>query len=104
AAFDLESRIPAKVKRARHEKLMRRQRKISREQSEALIGTVHEALVEGPSPESELLLQGRLWSQAPEVDGITYLSSPEALSVGDIVKVRITQAHDYDLVGEVVED
>ncbi|MEW5850955.1 MAG: 30S ribosomal protein S12 methylthiotransferase RimO [Myxococcota bacterium] len=104
AAINLPDRLPAKTKRSRWEKLMRRQRKISRAQQEALIGTVHECLVEGPSPESELLLQGRLWSQAPEIDGVTYISSPEPLKVGDIVKVRITQAHDYDVVGEVVED
>ena len=60
--------------------------------------------MEGPSPESDLLLQGRLWSQAPEVDGVCYISSPEPLTVGDIVKVRISQTHDYDVVGELLED
>jgi ribosomal protein S12 methylthiotransferase len=103
-AYTLGDRVPAKVKKSRWEKVMRRQKKISRAHQEALLGTVHEAMVEGPSPESELLLQGRLWSQAPEIDGVTYISSPDPLTVGQLVKVRITQAHDYDLVGEVVEE
>jgi ribosomal protein S12 methylthiotransferase len=102
-AFDLPGRIPARVKRSRWEKLMRRQRKISRAQQEALLGTVHACLVEGPSEESELLLQGRLWSQAPEIDGVTYISSDRTLAPGEMVKVQITQAHDYDVVGEVVD-
>jgi len=101
AAFGLEDRVPAKVKRSRWEKLMRRQRKISREIQEALIDTVQDAIVEGPSEESELVMKGRLWSQAPEVDGSCYFSSDRPLTPGEMVKVKITQAHDYDVVGEV---
>lgn len=104
SAFDLADRVPARVKRSRWEKVMRRQRRISRQQQEALLGTEHACIVEGLSPQSDLLLQGRLWSQAPEIDGVTYISSEAPLSAGQMVKVRITQAHDYDLVGEVVPD
>ncbi|MBI5498156.1 MAG: 30S ribosomal protein S12 methylthiotransferase RimO [Deltaproteobacteria bacterium] len=103
-AYDFPDRVPAKVKRARWEKLMRRQRRISRAQQEALLGTEHECLVEGPSPEHPLLLQGRLWSQAPEVDGVCYISSDQPLTPGDLIRVRVTQAHDYDVTGELVEE
>ena len=65
---------------------------------------MHEAIVCGQSEEHEYLITGRLWSQAPEIDGITYLSSPRPLSVGEIVYVRITETHDYDVVAEVLED
>lgn len=104
AAYELDGKLPAKVKRARYDKLMRRQRRIHRDKLKALVGTVHEALVEGQSEEHEYLVVGRLWSQAPEIDGITYLSSPRPLSAGEIVHVRITDAHDYDVVAEVLEE
>lgn len=104
AAYELDGKLPAKVKRARYDKLMRRQRRIHREKLKALVGTVHEAIVEGPSEEHEYLVVGRLWSQAPEIDGITYLSSPRPLTAGEIVHVRITDAHDYDVVAEVLEE
>jgi ribosomal protein S12 methylthiotransferase len=104
AAYDLPDRVVAKTKRARFDKLMRRQKKIHREKLTALIGTVHEAIVEGQSDEHEYLVVGRLWSQAPEIDGITYLSSTRALTAGDIVHVVITDAHDYDVVAEVLDD
>lgn len=104
AAFDLDEKLPAKVKRSRYDKLMRRQRRIHAAHLEGLVGQVHEAIVEGQSDEHELLVVGRLWSQAPEIDGITYLSSPRSLRVGEIVHVRITDAHDYDVVAEVLDE
>jgi ribosomal protein S12 methylthiotransferase len=102
-AYDLDQKLPAKTKRARYDKLMRRQRKIHEERSRALVGTIHEAIVEGQSEEHELLVKGRLWSQAPEIDGLTYLSSTRALSVGEIVHVVVTDVKDYDVVAEVLE-
>jgi ribosomal protein S12 methylthiotransferase len=103
-AFDLDQRVPAKIKQARYDKLMRLQRKIHKTKLKSMIGEVHEAIVEGPSEEHAYLLKGRLWSQAPDIDGVTYISSEEALTPGQIVKVKIQSAHDYDLVGEVVLD
>ncbi len=103
AAFDYDEKVPYKTKVARHAKLMRRQRKIHLENLQSMIGQVHEAIVEGISDEHPLLVKGRLWSQAPDVDGFTYLSSTRALEAGEIVHVRITDAHDYDLVGEVLD-
>jgi ribosomal protein S12 methylthiotransferase len=103
-AFDLDGKLPYATKRARYDKLMRRQRKIHEAKMKALIGTVHEAIVEGQSEEHELLVKGRLWSQAPEIDGMTYLSSPTPLSVGDIVHVVVTDVKDYDVVAEVLEE
>jgi ribosomal protein S12 methylthiotransferase len=102
-AVDLPNKLPFAVKRARFDKLMRRQRKIHREKLRAMVGEVHEAIVEGVSDEHPLLIRGRLWSQAPEIDGFTYLSSTRPLSEGEIVHVRIQDAMDYDLVAEVLE-
>jgi ribosomal protein S12 methylthiotransferase len=103
AAFDLDGKLPYATKRARYDKLMRRQRRIHEANAKKLVGTVHEAIVEGVSEEHELLVKGRLWSQAPEIDGMTYLSSTRALSVGEIVHVVVTDVKDYDVVAEVLE-
>ncbi|HHY18415.1 MAG TPA: 30S ribosomal protein S12 methylthiotransferase RimO, partial [Firmicutes bacterium] len=59
-------------------------------------------LVMGNSEESDLVYIGRTKFQAPEVDGLTYFGIPEKLpQSGDIINVRITQALEYDLAGEV---
>ena len=104
AAFDLDGKLPYKVKRSRFDKLMRRQRRISKNVCKDMVGQVHEAIVEGVSEEHEYLIQGRLWSQAPEIDGVTYLSSNRPLNAGEIVKVKIVDSHHYDLVGEVLDE
>lgn len=101
-AYDFGEQLAEDVKERRFHELMAIQREISLEKMQALIGTEHMAVVEGISDEHELVIKGRLWSQAPEIDGITYISSPEPLSLGQLVKIRINEAHDYDLSGEVI--
>jgi ribosomal protein S12 methylthiotransferase len=63
-----------------------------------------EAMVEGACEESDDLLEGRLRSQAPEIDGRLLINDTAGRDVvpGEIVSVRITETHDYDLVGSVV--
>lgn len=58
--------------------------------------------MEGRSEESDLVLVGRHRGQAPEVDGLVYMGNP-TVEVGSLVKVKITQVHPYDLVGEMIE-
>jgi ribosomal protein S12 methylthiotransferase len=85
--------------------LMKEQAKISKQINKAKIGNTYRALFEGLSQESDLLFQGRLEGQAEEIDGVILINDmPEGFqpTVGDIYDVRITQAHDYDLVGEIV--
>ena len=77
------------------------QAKISQEHNSRLVGTVQPVLIEGVSDETDLLLQGRLASQAPEVDGCVLINKGFG-QVGEIMPVRITEAHPHDLVGEVV--
>jgi ribosomal protein S12 methylthiotransferase len=103
-AYDLEGKLPYKVKRARFDKLMRRQRKIHEQKNRALVGSLHEAIVEGQSEEHEWVVKGRLWSQAPEIDGITYFNTTRQLTPGEIVVVEITEVKDYDVVATVLED
>jgi ribosomal protein S12 methylthiotransferase len=95
--------VPAKTKRARAKKLMAVQRPISRKKAKALVGQELEVLVEGASSESEFLLEGRWWGQAPEIDGKVVLTNGEA-KAGEIRKVRITDAAEHDLVGDLGDE
>ncbi len=102
ASYDLPGAVPSEVAEARRDEIMELQRKISREKNEALLGRTMPVLVEGLSEESDLLLQGRIAGQAPEVDGVTYLNDGTA-QPGEIRQVEITQVGDYDLVGGIVD-
>ena len=99
---DLGDPVPRRVKMQRLRALMRAQERISREIHRGLRGRELVALVEGASPESELLLQGRLARQAPEVDARVVFSEGEALP-GDLVRVRIRRTSAHDLVGQILE-
>ena len=68
-----------------------------------MIGQVLDVVVEGLSEETELLLQGRTSQQAPEIDGVVLINDGQA-NVGEIVKVRITDSMEYDLIGEIVSE
>ena len=78
------------------------QKRINREQNQKLLGRRLTVLVEGPSPETEHLLVGRHEGQAPEIDGQVYINDGFAYP-GEFVTVEVTEAHDYDLVGRIVE-
>lgn len=97
----LPNQVDEKTKQRRHDALMELQQKISREKHRALIGKTLQVLVEGFSEETDLLLVGRHSQQAPDIDGVTYINDGEA-KIGEMVHVRITEAMDYDLIGEIV--
>ncbi|HUK56270.1 MAG TPA: 30S ribosomal protein S12 methylthiotransferase RimO [Nitrospiria bacterium] len=101
SAHPLGDSVPAGVKAERQEKLLALQSGIVREKHATMIGTVQEVLVDGPSRETDLLLEGRTEGQAPEIDGVVYINDGAA-SAGDMVKVEITQAGEHDLVGHIV--
>jgi len=98
-----DAKVKSKDSAARHRKLMAVQRPIARKRNRALIGTRVEVLVDGASEEHEFVLQGRHAGQAPDIDGVVYLSGAE-VSAGSMVMADISQSADYDLVGEVVMD
>lgn len=99
-AGQMENQIPEKTKQRRHDQLMALQQEISREKHQSFIGRTLDVMVEGFSEETELLLVGRNSQQAPEIDGVTYINDGTA-RIGEIVRVQISQAMDYDLVGAV---
>jgi ribosomal protein S12 methylthiotransferase len=81
---------------------MELQAEISFAELQRYVGRDELVLVEGLSKESDLLLEGRTRYQAPEIDGFVYITSGTA-EPGALVEVTITEAHTYDLVGELKE-
>jgi ribosomal protein S12 methylthiotransferase len=99
-AFDLKDDVPAAVKRRRRNALMSRQKKIVARAQKARIGTEVRVLVDGPSPEHELVLQGRLEGHAPDIDPVVFLTDcdGERYRPGDLIRARVVGAREYDLV------
>ena len=106
-AAELPDQVPEAVKEERRDELMALQQENATRRNKARIGTKIEVLVDGPSTEHELVLEGRHYGQAPEIDGCVFLSfkddAPTA-APGDFVRVEITEASPYDLVGLVSSD
>ena len=127
-SFALGDKVDAEVIAERRDRLMALQRPISARRLRRLVGRKVTALVEGPSADTELVWEARLGGMAPEIDGKIYLSDLEpatddagdasdraerdgngaralgrAARAGDMVTVEITESHDYDVVGRVVE-
>jgi ribosomal protein S12 methylthiotransferase len=92
--------IPTKIKNARARKLRSIHSTFIKKKMKKRVGSIETAIVEGFSEQTELLLQGRIWDQAPDIDGKLYITDGEA-SVGEIVKVLITETNGVDLFGEI---
>jgi ribosomal protein S12 methylthiotransferase len=99
---EMPDAVDAAVAAARHAELMDIQRPISRGRLELRVGTELEVLVEDVSDESDWLLQGRWWGQAPEVDGSVYLANGTA-QAGQFRRVLVTDAADYDLMADFID-
>ncbi len=80
------------------------QRKIARARNRKLVGAETAVLVAGPSRETDLLWEARMPGQAPEIDGVTLINDFEGEEprAGEIRRLRITEAHDYDVVGTLL--
>jgi ribosomal protein S12 methylthiotransferase len=104
-AFKLSDKVDARVARERRKLLMAEQGRISRRHNKSRIGKQVRVLFEGEAKESQLLWQGRMETQAPDIDGCVLINdappdkSPEP---GDLVDVLITEAQTYDLVGRII--
>jgi ribosomal protein S12 methylthiotransferase len=99
-AFAMSDDVPAATKRQRRNALMARQKKIVAAAQRAKIGREVEVLVDGVSAEHELVLQGRLRGQAPDIDPVVFLTDcdPERVGAGHLIRARIVGARGYDLV------
>jgi ribosomal protein S12 methylthiotransferase len=105
-SFHLDAKVDARTINNRKRKLMALQRRVSKAANRRMIGREVEVLVEGPSEETDLLWQGRMSTQAPEIDGFCYINDFAGAPPrpGEIRRMRITEAHDYDLVGSLVPE
>lgn len=81
--------------------LLELQREISGRKLEFLVGKTLPVLIEGPHPETDLLVAGRLPTQAPEVDGCVIITGGHGRA-GEIRMTRISAAHHYDLEGFIL--
>jgi len=104
-SFQLEGKVDGRTIYQRKRRLMAIQRRIARARNRSLIGREAEVLVEGVSRETDLLWEARLATQAPEIDGCTWINDFEGRPpvAGEIRRIRITEAHDYDVVGRLLE-
>lgn len=104
-AFELSNKVDPKIAKQRQSRLMKEQRKISLKHNRKRVGTTVQVLFEGESNESELLWQGRMETQAPDIDGCVLINdAPEGFVPveGQMVNVLITEAQEYDLIGRIV--
>ncbi len=106
-AFDLPNKVDPKIAKQRRARLMKEQAKISRRKNQSRVGETVRVLFEGEAKESELLWEGRMETQAPDIDGCVLINdAPEGLNPqpGEFVDVLIERAHEYDLIGRIVNE
>ena len=100
-AVGFDGKIERDVMDERRNELLAIQETIAAGKGQEMVGTVREVLIDGPSEETALLLEGRHEGLAPDIDGTVYINDGAA-SAGDLVKVRITEAATYDLIGQMI--
>lgn len=102
-AAGFEDQVEDEVKESRRQELMELQQDISLEGSKAMEGRVLEVLIEGKVADENVYV-GRAYMDAPSVDGLVFVNTDETLMSGDFVKVQVTGALEYDLIGEIYDE
>lgn len=102
-AAAMENQIPEEVKEERQAQLMELQQEISLERGNERIGQELLVMIEGKVADENAYI-GRTYGDAPNVDGYIFVQSSEFLMSGVFVKVRVTGALEYDLIGEIVDE
>jgi ribosomal protein S12 methylthiotransferase len=100
SAFQLDDDVPAKLKKARRSRVMGLQQRLVARRQRARIGERARMVVDGPSADHDLVLKGRLSSQAPDIDASVFLTDcdPSSFRPGDFAEVEIVGARGYDLL------
>src|SRR5437016_3544295 len=98
SAFDLDKKVPRRMAERRRNQLMKEQSKITSNKLRGMIGKNVKVLLEGPSTESDLLLQARMGTQAPDIDGRVLINDvgDRLPVVGEFYDVEITESLEYD--------
>ena len=106
SAYELDGKVDRQTAIERRDALMARQAAITRERLEGMVGRTMPVLLDGFSSETDLLLEGRLETQAPEIDGHVLVNDAEGIEprAGEFYRVEMTESLDYDLVGRIVEE
>jgi ribosomal protein S12 methylthiotransferase len=99
----LKPQIPAKVKKQRQKELMEIQQTIAFDISSSHIGRIMDVIIDGKIADKDDVYVARTYMDGPQVDGYIFINSEEELMSGDIIRVRVTGANKYDLIGEIVE-
>lgn len=99
AAYKLKNQIKEEIKEARQEELMKIQQEISFNNNTAKIGKTYDVIIDEDSGDNEYL--GRTYMDSPEIDGCVFVNSNVKLNVGEIYKVSIVDALEYDLIGDI---
>jgi len=100
-AEKMKGRVPAKIQAERYHQIMALQKKISRKKQKQQIGSRVEVLIEGAGKKAGVIWEGRTRRQAPEIDGLTFLTKGEGIP-GEMADAVITRAAAYDLYGEIL--
>ncbi|MBD5459590.1 MAG: 30S ribosomal protein S12 methylthiotransferase RimO [Lachnospiraceae bacterium] len=102
-AADMPEQVPEEVKEDRKNEVMELQQEIAFEKAEDMAGRVLLCMVEGRMADEDVYV-ARTYMDAPEVDGYLFIDTSETLMTGDFVRVRVTKANGYDLIGEIASD
>ena len=102
-AYSYPDQIPEEVKEERRADVMDLQQEIAFEHCENMVGKVLDVMIEG-KVEDEPAYVGRTYMDAPNVDGLIFVNADEMLMSGDFVRVKVTGANEYDLIGEVYHE
>ncbi len=102
-AYSFKDQVPAEVKEDRRAEIMELQQDIAFEKSESMKGSVLEVMIEGKVADENAYV-GRTYMDSPGVDGLIFVNTGLSLMSGDFVRVRVTGALEYDLIGEVEDE
>ena len=97
----MENQIDEEIKVERQKKLMSIQRHVVNNENKLKIGSIYDTIIDGNNDEFFI---GRSYGMAPEIDGLVYIRKTCTLKPGDIIKVRITDIIEYDLIGDVLDE
>ena len=102
-AYSYPDQIPEEVKEERRADVMELQQEIAFEHCENMVGKVLDVMIEGKVADEPAYV-GRTYMDAPNVDGLIFVNADEMLMAGDFVRVKVTGANEYDLIGEVYHE
>lgn len=101
ASFD--GQIDEEIRKDRQDRLLTLQQEVSKQRNENMIGRTLDVFIEGYMSDENAYV-GRTYADTPNIDGLIFIQTPETLNTGDFVKVTVTGALEYDLIGELIDE